>query len=258
MSEETIRKATIPKQNAAEEPTLGPGDPPDYFGFTPNYANTALPTVVGGVVQPGTGVRKFVDSLPGVGPNHANDLNHYIPVAVPDTITYPGSDYYEICVQDYGKMFNRDLAPPTRVRGYRQVNNGTDPSGHNTIAPPVRPYYCGPLIYARRNRPVRIKFLNLLPTGAAGKLFLPVDTTLTGAGTGPLNNTELYTQNRAAMHMHGAETPWISDGTPLQWFTPAGEVTSYPRGASYANVRTCPTPDRARSRSTSRCSRAPG
>ncbi|WP_431933315.1 hypothetical protein [Micromonospora sp. RP3T] len=242
MSEETIRKAAIPKQNAVEEPALGPGDPPDYFGFTPNYANTALPTVVGGVVQPGTGVRKFVDSLPGVGPANANDLNHYIPVAVPDTITYPGSDYYEICVQDYGKMFNRDISPPARLRGYRQVNNGTDASGHNTIAPPVRPYYCGPLIYARRDRPVRIKFLNLLPTGAAGKLFLPVDTTLTGAGTGPLNTTELYTQNRAAVHLHGAETPWISDGTPLQWLTPAGEVTSYPRGASYANVPDMPDP----------------
>lgn len=129
MSEETIRKATIPKQNAAEEPTLGPGDPPDYFGFTPNYANTALPTVVGGVVQPGTGVRKFVDSLPGVGPNHANDLNHYIPVAVPDTITYPGSDYYEICVQDYGKMFNRDLAPPPACADIGRSTTAPTPAG---------------------------------------------------------------------------------------------------------------------------------
>ncbi len=46
-----------------------------------------------------------------------------------------------------------------------------------------------------------------------------------------------YTQNRISNHLHGAFTPWISDGTPWQWFTPPGEAsTTYLRGASYQNV----------------------
>ncbi|MBY8873137.1 hypothetical protein K7640_14980 [Micromonospora sp. PLK6-60] len=237
----TTREAAIPKQATADAATLA-ASPPDYFGSIPNYANSPLPVLVGGVVQPGTGIRKFIDTLPGLGPTKANNLGNYLPVATPDTITYPGSDYYEIGIQQYTQQVSRDL-PATRLRGYKQLNNGTDPSGHNTIAPPARPYYLGPVIVAQRNRPVRVKLVNQLPTGAAGNLFLPVDITIGGAGTGPLSPTELYTQNRAVMHLHGSETPWISDGTPLQWFTPAGEVTSYPQGASYANVPTTVMPD---------------
>ena len=102
------------------------------------------------------------------------------------------------------------------------------------------------MIIAQRDRPVRVKFTNMLPTGSGGNLFLPVNPTLCGAGTGPLGGTELYTQNRATMHLHGGLTPWISDGTPYQWITPAGTNTSYPTGVS---VRTCPTcPTRARAR----------
>ena len=40
------------------------------------------------------GMRKFVDTLPGLGASVANDLGQYISVAVPDTTTYSGSDYY--------------------------------------------------------------------------------------------------------------------------------------------------------------------
>ena len=39
-----------------------------------------------------------------------------------------------------------------------------------------------------------------------------------------------YTENRGTLHLHGGLTPWISDGTPHQWITPAGEDTSYPEG----------------------------
>lgn len=57
----------------------------------------------------GTGIRKFVDSLPGVGAAAANDLGQYIPVAVPDTTTYPGSDYYVIAVRQFSEKLHRDL-----------------------------------------------------------------------------------------------------------------------------------------------------
>lgn len=101
------------------------------------------------------------------------------------------------------------------------------------------PHYMGPVIIATRDVPVRIKFYNLLPTGAEGNLFIPVDTTVMGAGMGPLGHSAMpmdYTQNRANIHLHGNNTVWISDGTPHQWITPAGEETPYPQGVSVVNV----------------------
>jgi FtsP/CotA-like multicopper oxidase with cupredoxin domain len=198
----------------------------------------------------GTALRKFVDSLPGLGASSANNLGQYLPVAVADTITYPGSDYYEIAIREYAERMHSDLPKATRLRGYVQTNNGTDAAGQNTVAP-AGIHYLGPIIVAQRDRPVRIKFTNDLPTGTAGNLFIPVDTTLMGAGTGPLaqtcdpithvcvtgpNPNDLYTENRSAIHLHGGNTPWISDGTPHQWITPAGETTIYPKGVSVVNV----------------------
>jgi FtsP/CotA-like multicopper oxidase with cupredoxin domain len=115
------------------------------------------------------------------------------------------------------------------------------------------------VIVATKNVPVRIKFLNLLPTGAAGKLFVPTDTTLLGAGLGPdadwaagadpadvqcasttASGTPptCFAENRATLHLHGGRSPWISDGTPHQWITPAGEngATEYSKGASVGYV----------------------
>ncbi len=164
---------------------------PDYSGVTPNYANSPAPaiqldTITGfPVINPATGlpvatgggIRKFVDGLPGVSAAGANNLGQYIPVAVPDTTTYPGAEYYEIELGEYSEKLHSDL-PPTRLRGYRQTNT-SDAS--------VRAFhYLGPLIIAKKGVPVRIKFTNNLPTGAAGNLFLPVDTSIMGAGPGPL------------------------------------------------------------------------
>ena len=200
-----------------------PGGTPNYFGPEPNWINTPL-------------LHKFVDSLPGLGPTGANNLGQYIPVSVPDTTTYPGSDYYEISLGEYTEKMHTDLNPTT-LRGYRQTNMGGTPYS-----------YLGPLLVATKDRPVRIKFTNNLPTGAGGDLFLPVDTTLMGAGQGPLmtnvtpGNQVNYTQNRATLHMHGGNTVWISDGTMHQWTTPAGDNTDYPRGVSTRNVPDMPDP----------------
>ena len=81
----TVLTATAPS-------TLTPSSPPDYFGPYPNYANSPLPTVdpVTHEVAAGTGIRKFFDSLVGVGQSNANNLQNYIPLAVPDTLTYQG------------------------------------------------------------------------------------------------------------------------------------------------------------------------
>ena len=135
--------------------------------------------------------------------------------------------------------------PPTTLRGYVQLNNGTDSATNiNSIAPdPVQ--YLGPAIVATANRPVRIKFTNLLPTTASGgDLYLPSDTTVMGAGTGPNGGTEMYPDNRATIHLHGGLTPWVSDGTPHQWVAPnlesASHTAPYLKGASVQDVPDMP------------------
>ncbi len=237
------------------------------------------------------GIKKFVDTLPGSGESQANDLGQYIPVAVPDTTTYPGTDYYEIAVVQYRMKFHRDL-PATLLRGYVQLSTGVIPGkrvalGNADLDPakpdtPIanftgvdKPHYLGPTIVATKNRPVRVLFRNLLPTGVGGDLFLPVDTSVMGAGAGPkmmtldangvpkdmaadqhspldgVRNpmcgetpkpTTCYSENRATLHLHGGITPWISDGTPHQWTTPVGENTAYPKGVSVSNVPDMPDP----------------
>jgi len=202
-----------------------PGDAPDYFGMTPNWAYSPP-------------MRKFVDGLPGVGPENKNNLGQYLSVAYPDTTTYPGCDYYEIELREYTEQMHSDM-PPTTLRGYVQTNFGTDSEGNNTIKPdPI--HYLGPTVFATKDRPVRVKFTNKLPTGEGGDLFIPVDTSYMGAGMGP--DGGMYTENRASVHLHGGKTVWISDGTPHQWITPAGEDTTYPAGVSVENVPDMPDP----------------
>ncbi len=197
-------------------------------------------------------IRKFVDMLPGIGFANRNNLGQYIPVATPDTTSFPGdntsssanpaSEYYEMAVRQYTLQMHSDLpATGARLRGYAQIN-----SADNTVNNVNQ--YLGPLIIARtydpskpagvngNGKPVRVKVFNQLPTGVAGEHPLPVDTTIMGAGMGPLGGLENYTQNRIVFHLHGGATPWISDGTPHQWFAPPGEVTSYPKGVSFQNV----------------------
>jgi len=204
------RDAQADSGRPAPAPRLDPEATPDYYGVA-NWTNTPQ-------------IRKFVDRLPGVGAPGANGLGQYIPVAVPDTVTYPGSDYYELAVREYSEKLHSDL-PPTRLRGYVQLNLGTDEI-----------HYLGPLIRARRGRPVRIKFVNQLPPGEAGDLFLPVDTSTTGAGTGPQGGDAVYPQNRASLHLHGGLTPWISGGSRYQWIAPAAEKSPYRSGPSLVNV----------------------
>ncbi|WP_281935480.1 fibronectin type III domain-containing protein [Micromonospora sp. AKA38] len=251
VAEETA--PTVPTARAADETPAGPaertgpapldpGGVPRLFGPVPNTAGSPLPTLdPDGRPVPGTGLRKFVDPLPLPGRAPTAGLGARLPVAVPDTITWPGCDYYEIGLQEYAQRLHRDL-PATRLRGYRQLNLGTDASGHNTVSPPDRPWHLGPMIEARRGRPVRIKFINQLPTGRAGELFLPVDETVDGAGTGPLDGPAPYPQNRAVPHLAGARTAWISAGNPWQWVTPAGEITPYPVGVGVTPVPDMPAP----------------
>ncbi len=211
-------------------------------------------------------LRKFIDSLPGLGAGArpansalgASTLGQFIPIATAGTLAgHPGDDYYEIALVEYHEQLHSDLPPVTgvwpnqtggtKLRGYVQLTQGT--SSFLTA-----PHYLGPLIIATKNKPVRIKFVNMLPlTASGGNLFLPVDTTIMGAGMGPLTAggapcdpatqaCASYTENRATIHLHGGLPPWISDGTAHQWITPAGEVTPFVKGVSQENVPDMPVP----------------
>ena len=276
------RAAAAQRARAARQNTVVPlavppqGGVPDYFSTTnANYANSPI-------------IPKFVDKLPGLGPAAANLNGQFIPVAVPDTAKFSGSDYYEIGLVEYTEKMHSSLNP-TRLRGYVQLVplgwSGTDVFGnvYNAVALTTangltqnimvngvqaygasKPHYLGPLIIAQggtdplsyiQARPVRIKFSNLLPTGTAGNLFIPVDTSYMGAGLSPFDSLGnpcdpttsgqpgfptcvSYTQNRATIHLHGGLTPWISDGTPHQWITPVGEPIpdAIKKGVSQQNV----------------------
>jgi len=204
----------------------------DSTGVDALASATLGPTLTGGI-------RKFVDSLPGL--NAPNNLLQYIPVAVPDTKTFTGTDYYEIELREYAQQLHSDL-PPTTLNGYIQTNAPD-------YSPTSTPHYLGPLIIAKQGTPVRIKFTNSKPLD--GNFFLPVDETVMGAGPGPKTSTgadcdalmpglitpcENYTDNRSTLHLHGGFVPWISDGTPHQWTTPAGQATQYPNGVSVKYV----------------------
>lgn len=210
---------------------------PDVFGSTPNW-NLTPP------------LRKFVDSLAPLGCGTTNNLGQCIPIAVPDKRTFPGSDYYEIELRRYTEKVHTDLPNPTTFQGYVQVNNGTNAAGTTNNVAPAAIHYLGPLIITQKGRPVRIKFVNKLPLESVEPFYLPVDRSVMGAGMGSKNadgsfcdpvwdprgrdglptaepNCANHTNNRAELHLHGGLTPWISDGTPHQWVTPAGETTPY-------------------------------
>jgi FtsP/CotA-like multicopper oxidase with cupredoxin domain len=196
------------------------------------YANSPSGINPDNLNDTGTALRKFFDALPGVSAAHQNLRGQFIPIAVKDTTTYPGCDYYQIGVVQSTELFHTDLPlPGSMVRGYVDLGTGSPPAYH----------YGGPIIIAKRDRPVRVLYTNQLPTSPNDKLFLPVDQTIMGSGLGP-DGVTYYTQNRTTIHLHGGYTPWISDGMPHQYFTPAGETNPYSKGVSYQNVPDMPTP----------------
>ncbi|WP_341360685.1 multicopper oxidase domain-containing protein [Georgenia sp. M64] len=243
------------------------------YSFAASMAGPDQVTITGGI-------RKFVDELPT------------IPTAVADTTSFPAgdgvpaADYYEIALVEYSQKMHADL-PATKLRGYVQLETPTNvpvDSAHydlgNGYFGVTEPSYLGPAIVAQKDTPVRITFRNLLPTGEAGNLFLPVDPTVMGAGMTPEGHAMMeampgmvdpqrpmcddgmfdmdgnrmfidgvamtknqlvvdglcYSENRSIAHLHGGITPWISDGTPHQWITPANEDTPFPEGVSVQNV----------------------
>ncbi len=256
-------------------------------------------TCQGVIVDPTSGIKKFQDELPVMcNPSIAGDcakvatnLGQYIPLAVPDTTTFTtangysdDADYYVIALVQHRERMNSSLpAQGTLLREYVQLETSVNASWSKHVAlqndlqdgtsDPVlmpdgtqafavdNPHFMGPIIAAKKDRPVRIVFYNLLPTGVKGDLFIPVDTSFMGSGMGPMammpptdegtvlddvrnpkcgeatkDRSKCFADTRASVHLHGGITPWISDGSPHQWITPANEQTGWPEGVAVRQV----------------------
>ena len=164
--------------------------------------------------QSPSNIRKFVTSLPGLGPSAQNEIGQYIPLATKHSIKFAGSsaDLYNVGVTQFSQFMHPDLPGKTDFFGY------TDLSAFD------RKYLAGAIV-AKRGAPVLLTVTNLLPN----RHILPVDPTIM-AGPNGLMVGDLPT-NRIATHLHGGLTPWFSDGTPFHWFTPSGK-----HGESFMNV----------------------
>ena len=170
--------------------------------------------------QSPTNLRKFVTSLPGLGPSGANEIGQYIPLATKYTSHFAGltTDLYNLAVTQFGETMHPDLPGPTHFWGYSDAW-GLDRK------------YLGGAVVAKRDTPTIFTVTNLLPN----QHILPVDPTMM-AGPNGLMVGDLPV-NRIVIHLHGGFTPWFSDGTPFQWFTPNGL-----RGPSFMNIPGFPTP----------------
>jgi spore coat protein A len=148
---------------------------------------------------------KFITTLPGLGPAGANNIGQYIPLATKHTIQFAGkqTDLYDVAVTMFSEKMHPNLPGKTRFFGY------TD------IATFDQKYLAG-VIVAQRGTPVLLTVTNLLPPAH----ILPVDDTIMAGPNGLMVGDLPY--NRIATHLHGGLTPWFSDGTPFQWFTPSG------------------------------------
>src|SRR5664279_1929794 len=163
--------------------------------------------------QSPTNIRKFVTTLPGVGPAGVNNFGQYIPLATKTTANFAGipTDMYNLGVKQFTEKMHPDLPKATTFWGYYD------------LATRDQKYLAG-IIVAKRGTPVLLNVTNQLPN----KAIIPVDPSIMASDTQTVGQLPL---NRIATHVHGGLTPWFSDGTPFQWYDPTGL-----KGASFMNV----------------------
>lgn len=108
------------------------------------------------------------------------------------------ADQYRIAMKQFTQKIHRDL-PPTTLWGFGAMDH-----------PPSVP---GRTIEARINRPVRVRWINDLPS--THLLAAAVDHTIHGAQT-------RFPEVRTVVHLHGGATAPDSDGFPEHWYSPTG------------------------------------
>ena len=164
--------------------------------------------------QSPTNIRKFITSLPGLGPSAKNEIGQYIPLATKRTVKFAGlnTDVYSLAVSAFQERMHPDLNGRTNLFGY------ADASTYDQR-------YLGAAVVATKSTPVLFTVSNHLPS----KHILPVDPTVMAGPNGVMVGD--LPVNRICTHLHGGFTPWFSDGTPFQWYTPTGQT-----GPSFMNV----------------------
>jgi spore coat protein A, manganese oxidase len=164
--------------------------------------------------QSPSNIRKFVVSLPGLGTAAKNEIGQYLPLATKYTTTLAGqtTDLYSMAAAIFSQKMHPDLPGKTDFFGYTDVATFDQK-------------YLGGAIVATRNRPVILTVKNLLPS----RHILPVDPTVMAGPNGVMVGD--LPHNRIVTHLHGGLTPWFSDGTPFQWYTPTGQ-----HGPSFMNI----------------------
>ena len=159
------------------------------FKFNPAKGLKGLSLARGYAWSNSPGLKKFSQALPGLGPTG-------IPVATgtPDPV-FANTTFYHMEAAEYTQLLHPDLPNETRLWGYGDLG-----SVHKHL---------GGLIVSNRGQAVRIRMRNILPNHT----IIPVDLSLPGADLG---------YNRIAVHLHGGDVPWISDGGPFDWYKPDG------------------------------------
>jgi len=134
-----------------------------------------------------------------------------IPVmaGTPDPV-FANTRLYEVAANEFADTLHPALPQnSTTLWGYTEVGPTAPAQKH-----------LGGLIIATRGEATRMRMTNNLPS----QHIIPVDPTLPGADI----------HNKIAIHLHGGEIPWISDGGPFDWWTPfAGQPNQ--AGLSFAN-----------------------
>jgi spore coat protein A len=159
--------------------------------------------------QSPAGLQKFFQPLRGIFPLDPNG----IPVAAADALPAPvtGALHYSLSVAQYTDQLHPALGPTT-LWGYRPAV---------TLGGPVAQRHLGGIIVAQKGTPIQFTLTNTLPNNH----ILPVDLSANfsdaaakfgGAGV-----------NAITTHLHGGLVPWISDGGPESWFTPAASGGKY-------------------------------
>ena len=119
--------------------------------------------------QSPTNIRKFVTSLPGLGPSAQNEIGQYIPLATKHSIKFAGTsvDLYNVGVTQFSQFMHPDLPGKTDFFGYTDLFTFD------------RKYLAGAIV-AKRGTPVLLTVTNLLPN----RHILPVDPTIMAGPNG--------------------------------------------------------------------------
>jgi hypothetical protein len=108
--------------------------------------------------QSPTNIRKFIVTLPGLGPGGANNIGQYLPLASKATQTFAGlaTDVYNLGVKQFGEKMHPDIPGATHFWGY-----------YDLAARDQK--YLGGVIVAKRGR----RFCSMSPTSSLTRHSFP-------------------------------------------------------------------------------------